>query len=194
MWKRNLLKSLLGEIFFWNPLCVKGKYFERYFVRKRDLLKSLLCWLRNGRIVATRSPSIPPCHRAASAGSSNSILCLCPFSMFYNIYLCFLCVIVMVLEIALPVAWSIGQSVIKLDPLCLTKTFCLKPYFVMNTMFFVIFFAAAFRWYLATKNRPASRPKLEELEELEELEVGAGRATSGEESLKMMQVDKLSFL
>ena len=57
----------------------------------------------------------------------------------------------MVLEIALPVAWSIGQSVIKLDPLCLTKTFCLKPYFVMNTMFFVIFFAAAFRWYLATR-------------------------------------------
>ena len=86
--------------------------------------------------MATRSPSIPPCHRAASAGSSNSILCICPFSMFYNIYLCFLCVIVMVLEIALPVAWSIGQSVIKLDPLCLTKTFCLRPHFVINTMFF----------------------------------------------------------
>ena len=43
MWKRNLLKSLLGENFFWNPLCVKRKSFERYFVRKRDLLKSLLC-------------------------------------------------------------------------------------------------------------------------------------------------------
>ena len=43
-------EQFCGEEIFWNP-----------FV-----------WVRNGGIVATRSPSIPPCHWDASRGSSNS--------------------------------------------------------------------------------------------------------------------------